>query len=353
MTGQKKYIKRQIVVVIFASIFLFDSILFIMTGLNSNKVTQVKYKESNAINYKVYLKENNFFDKPYIEQGKTYITSLIDHIHIDFKNEVSFDTSVKGDYKYYIVATIEANKVENEIGNYWTKDYKITDEKEVELDKVTEYVINESIDVDYSKYNDILNTFKNEMKLGNSDGVLKISMVVNSNVNGKEIDLPIKSNLILKLPLSQTSIEASIDSDVKDNVKTVTKLIKNTGPIYTFYTVIGIILGLLAIFMIVIYIKNHKRFNEKNKYEKTLKRIISTYDSVIVNIDALPDLQGYNVIKVQSFEELMDAHSEVRMPINYYYSKTESAFFLFNNNTVWQYVLKNERLAKRRVKNEE
>ena len=353
MTGKKRYIKKQLVLVIFASIFLFGSILFVMTGLNSNRILEVKYRENNTVDYKVYLKENNFFDAPYIEQGKTYITSLIDHIHIDFKNRVEFDTLVKGDYKYYIVATIEANKANNEIGNYWTKDYKITNEKAIKLEKATEYTINESVDVDYSKYNEILNSFKNEMGLGNSDGVLKISMVVNSNVNGKNVDIPIKSNLILILPLSQTAIEASIDSEVKDNVKTVTKLTKQTGPIYVFYTVFGIVCGLLSILMIVIYIKNRKRYDKENIYEKTLKKITTTYDSVLVNINALPNLDGYNVIKVESFEELIDAHSEVRMPINYYYSKKASAFFLFNNNTVWQYVLKNDKLAKRRVKNEE
>ena len=45
------------------------------------------------------------------------------------------------------------------------------------------------------------------------------------------------------------------------------------------------------------------------------------------------------MIKVESFEELIDAHSEVRMPINYYQTKDYSIFLLFNDNTAWKYVL--------------
>ena len=77
-------------------------------------------------------------------------------------------------------------------------------------------------------------------------------------------------------------------------------------------------------------------------------RILSTYDSIIVNIKELPNLEGYNVIKVESFNELIDAHSEIRKPINYYKEKDLSAFFLISDNIAWKYIIYKKR--KRRIK---
>ena len=76
-------------------------------------------------------------------------------------------------------------------------------------------------------------------------------------------------------------------------------------------------------------------------YDKELKRILSTYDGIIVNVSSLPDLEKFNVIKVKSFDELLDAHSEVRLPINYYRQKNRSTFILVNDTMLWMYILKN------------
>ena len=75
-----------------------------------------------------------------------------------------------------------------------------------------------------------------------------------------------------------------------------------------------------------------------SNYHKEINKILSTYDSIIVNSDNIRDLSKYNVIKVNKFEELLDAHSEVRMPINYVEVKENySIFVLINNDVAWIY----------------
>ena len=49
----------------------------------------VNYVENSSIDYKVYLKKNNYFDTPFLEKNKVYITSLIDYIDIDFSYKPS------------------------------------------------------------------------------------------------------------------------------------------------------------------------------------------------------------------------------------------------------------------------
>lgn len=340
---KKEHIKRQVILSMFFLLLAILGTVCLIIGYNNKKIVSLKYKEYNDIDYKVYLKDNEYFDSNYIDMGKTYITSLIDHIHIDYKYNIDYDQKVKAKYKYKVVAQIEANKTDNESGNYWTKKYDVTKYHDDSISNLSNYSINQSVDIDYNKYNEILKGFKNTVGLTNSEGILKVYLEVESNVETEEIKTPIDSKLILKMPLSQLAIEASIDSDVNNRVKDITKTIKNDNPIYLLLTIVGVLSILFAIAILWIILKNRRVYQINNKYEVELNKITNTYDSIIVNVKELPSLDDYNLINVESFDELIDAHSEVRMPINYYQTKDYSIFLLFNENTVWKYVLEKKR----------
>ena len=107
---------------------------------------------------------------------------------------------------------------------------------------------------------------------------------------------------------------------------------------YRIGVVFSFLLAVICIILILITRNNQKN---DNKYYVELKRILNTYDGIIVNVSSLPDLEKFNVIKVRSFDELLDAHSEVRLPINYYRQKHKSTFILVNDTMLWMYVLRN------------
>ena len=340
---KNNHVKRQLILMILFILLLFLGILCLFIGYNNKKTVSLKYRENNDIDYKVYLKDNEYFDSDYIDKGKTYITSLIDHIHIDYKYNIDYDQQVQASYKYKVIAQIEANKTESSPGNYWTKQYDVTKYHNDSVESISNYSINQSVDIDYNKYNEILKGFKNSVGLANSEGILKVILLIESEVDGEKISSPIDSKLILKMPLSQLAIEATIDSDVNNRVKDISKTVKDNNPIYLILTLVGILSLLVAILILWLILRNRHIYKLNNKYEVELKRITNTYDSIIVNIEDLPDMSEYNLIKVESFEELIDAHSEVRMPINYYRTKDYSIFLLFNDNTAWKYVLEKKR----------
>ena len=129
--------------------------------------------------------------------GKTYITSLIDHIEVDFDYNIGFNDTIDADYKYKIIAKIEANKSDTTSkSNYWTKEYTLVEENLKSIKKQPSYTINQHINVDYNKYNAILNEFKKTLGLNSSTGVLKVYLDISSNVKTKDISTPIKSNLL-------------------------------------------------------------------------------------------------------------------------------------------------------------
>ena len=340
------YRKKQVTLFIFFLALLLLGVLSLNIGLNNEKKVSLKYSEDNNIDYKVYLKDNDFFDTKYIEKGKTYITSLIDYIHIDFKYKISFDNLVKVDYRYKVVARVEANKADNESGNYWNKEYDITSLKKQELSNVSDYSINESIDVDYNKYNEILNSFKEKVGIGNLDGILKIYLKVESDARSDDIATPIESNLILKLPLSQLAIEAAIDSSADNNIKTITETRKNDALIFRILNISAIVFIALSVIVLLLIFRNRRIYASNNKYELAVRKILNTYDSIIVNVEEEPDVKGYNLIRVKSFEELLDAHSEIRLPINCFQGRKYTVFVLLNDNTAWKYILENKGVRK-------
>lgn len=103
----------------------------------------------------------------------------------------------------------------------------------------------------------------------------------------------------------------------------------------------SIILSALFIILTIclgIYLKEEP--DEYSAYVKNKKRILKTYDSVIVEVENIPNIAGKNIIKVKSIEDLVDAQLELREPI-YYKNDNDSCFFLLlHYNEACVYILK-------------
>jgi hypothetical protein len=318
--------------------------IYFQKSFNNFQINIMNYKENNSVDYKVFLKPNNYFETPYLEKGKTYITNLIDYIDTEFIYNVEFDNKVKGTYDYKIVATISANKTDDDNSNYWSKSYILKEQKDNKVNNASNLYLSEKVKIDYNKYNDLLNSFKKEFALAVS-GILKVELVITTNLNSEVItkDINIDSNLSWDIPLTLQAVEASINLEEGVKVeKTITEKIAISDQKYQNYRLFGFAnfgISICLLFVLFWYSKEEK---ERNIYEVSLKRILSTYDSVIVNIKVMPSMSDLQQIKVESFEELIDAHSEVRMPINYYNDKKREAsiFFLISEGVVWIYILK-------------
>ena len=107
MFKERKYVLAYVIAIL--SIFL--GIIVTIFGFNDTTLKNISYNEEGSkVNYKVFLKENDYFTDKYLGEGETYITSLIDYININYNYAIKFSEKVSGDYTYNIVATILANK---------------------------------------------------------------------------------------------------------------------------------------------------------------------------------------------------------------------------------------------------
>ena len=68
----------------FIVIFIMLSMIFLKNALATKKYTSLYYNEKSNLDYKVYLKENPYFDEPYLGKGNQYIATLIDYVDVTF-----------------------------------------------------------------------------------------------------------------------------------------------------------------------------------------------------------------------------------------------------------------------------
>ena len=89
-----------------------------------------------------------------------------------------------------------------------------------------------------------------------------------------------------------------------------------------------------------IYQFSNISINEQEVYNRTLKKIVKTYDPVLVNVDSFPKLNNKSVIKTNKINDILDAQSEIRKPIYYLIGKDSTAFYLINEDIFLIYFLK-------------
>ena len=61
----------------------------------------IKYNINSDIDYKVYLKQNDFYETEYLDKDMVYVASLIDRIKVkyDYNFKVNMNSSIDFDYK--------------------------------------------------------------------------------------------------------------------------------------------------------------------------------------------------------------------------------------------------------------
>ena len=127
----KQWIRVFLLIIVIAVIVV--SIVSIVKALNPKQAGREKlysYNYTSNLNYKVYLKNNQFFTAPYIGMNKQYIASLIDHIDVDAVYNFQSTEELNYNYNYEIVATAKGlyQNTDGEDVEVWSKEYPIANQ---------------------------------------------------------------------------------------------------------------------------------------------------------------------------------------------------------------------------------
>ena len=334
---------------VFLASLVFSILGFVLARIGFHDIkNEIIFEEAKNIDYRVYLNPNEYFEEDYLPMNQSYITSLIDFIDVKFAYKIDFNEKLSGEYSYYIKAIVEA-KEETSNNNYYTKEYILLPKKTKSYKYLTSIILNEVVKVDYPTYNELLINFKNDYGI-DMDGNLKVVLVIENKAldpvyeetitktSQIELDVPLTSNVV-EVPISATDdTENGVLKEIsipKDGISYL--LCKIFG--ITFY-IFAFVFVLYLIYLSVISIKM------ESVYYRKLRRILKVYDGIIVNLKTMPKFTRESILTVSTFEELIDAHSEIRNPINYINEKDGAIFLLMSDGYNYYYKLKRELFSK-------
>lgn len=330
-------------VILFLSLVV-TSYIFINKSIVIQEAKNVSYEEHGNTDYKVFLKDNIYYEDKYLDKNMSYIANLIDYISVDYNYKFKADTLFDGEYSYKIRADLEILNAENKT-LFFTKKYDLIKEKTFTIENQNEYNIVENIKIDYDHYNSLANGFKSSYGVDTESNLI-IYLDIYRNIDQNSINNPnINGNGTIKLtiPLSEKAINIKMDSMEINNKNVITSLddyyledIK--------YLIIGIISLIVSLFLFIKIVKRLSRLSiSPTDYDKTLKKILNQYDRLIVTTSSMPNLEKNNIIKLKEFVELLDAKDNLHKPI-FFIEVTphqKAYFFIQDDDKIILFTLKN------------
>ena len=308
--------KRLILQAIALALVVIIALGSFLTYDRMNRTYYIEYTEDSTIDYQVIYQNNPYFDDLVRGKDQSYIAHLIDHITADFRYQMNMDASnVDFDYSYNVLAKLVIEDREN------GKPYYTLEEQLIPCTQKTarggsNVKIREQVDIDYQKFNGAATEFMNHYNLEEATATLIVSLDVQmlsscdqferSNENAYSTDLRIPLNKLTMDIVSTSSAPAS-QSKV---------LAYNTAINKQIFLVLGYVaaaMALLQTLLLVVYM--HLTKNEDIAYTARVRKLLSSYSSYIQRMEGDFDDQGYQVIRIKRFEDLLGIRDTLQAPV--------------------------------------
>ncbi len=336
---RKEGIKKLIIIIICTALIgiVLLSVYFI-SGTNK----KITYKESNNIDYKVMLKDNDFYEDNYLDKDKGYIASIISSILItDYNYYMDFNNDVNYDYSYKLVAEIDVKDEKNDSNIYHFSEV-LSEGKDIKAEGDINVNIKD-LAVDFPKYNNIINKFKDIYELNNISSNLNVNLYIDVNsINGKETknfkDKKV-SSLIVPLTLNTVKIDTSKNINETKGIMELDN--SNYQNWILLLGVLFLIICLIYIICLIIYIRKSR--TAQMIYDKEIKSIMSNYDGYIQKISDTYDMGTSQVLKLESFNDILEIRDTLKQPILMLENdKKDGTFFIIpaTNNIIYAYALR-------------
>lgn len=356
---QRKRRRHKIKLAISSMTLIILGVVLITTYFKLTKNEYNYYKEKANVNYKVNLKENEFYQDNYLDESSTVIASLIKDIVVDFKYNLNLEQKQDYTYSYKIVAktTVKENSKDNVI-------YETTDElvnKNLQQEQGKQLDISEEVSIDYNEYNEKINKFINLYRLDNTTNTLELDMYVyaNNKYDGTQIN---KNNkvMVLNIPLTTKTVDISIGSNV---VQDEGEILLKKSEYQNIKYVLGIGIALVAVGAIILamfikYVIDTR--SAETMYAQELKQILFNYKAYIQQTNNAIKEDDYKIIQINTFNEILGLRDTMQSPILMYTEDEElrTKFIIINDGILYVYILgakeiRNELRAKNAEKKKE
>ena len=310
-----KHRKIITIVMYLSSTFILICGLFLFYRFYSlNKAHYIKLTESSKLDYNVCLKENDFFGTKCLDKDNQYVASLIDYIPASFNYSLLFsDNSFDYNYSYKIDAKFNVIDKDNK-RTLFTKTETLYQSETIKTNNKAN--IHYDLNIDYNKYNDILNSFITLYDLDETSNTLEVFMHVNVSSSGNTSmdDISKDSVISLSIPLTRKTVNIDIKGISSDHNAT-NILVKNTNryKFILFFAVAPIVIAMIIYIYVLYYTNKNKTVLEI--YQKRIKKILNMYDSYIQRITGSYPIGASQICKVARFKDILEIKDSSDKPL--------------------------------------
>lgn len=314
------------------ALFVSASVL-IITTLSSNEVREIKYVEDSSVHHKVCLTSNDPYNVQCLEEGTMYSSNTASNIPIEFHYEAKFKEAIDYDLSYYVVLSHRIYDASNE-SNISYEDENLIVEKTNIRKNQNPASVDVNAEIDYLKYQKFVTEYQTKYSM-NTKSVVDVILYVDDGVETRNVAQ-------VQIPLGVENFNISKKS-VHDVSQIYTLEVKEWTNRNTLYIVTGSIFILVSLFLMFRLTRlSLLTLNKRTKYQQRLMNILNGYDRLIVIArDGYESTEEKKILKVASFEELLDARSILNKPIIFSkINSIKSEFIVEDEEIIYKYILK-------------
>ncbi len=310
---------------------------------DKGELTSAYDESASSVSYKVYLKPNNTYKESYVigEADRSYPTSLIDYIDLDYNYVVNFAEPVEGDITYKLVALTSADKVDGATtANLWSEEHNIIASQNLHVSG-NSVAISQNTKITYDVYATILRNFEAEARGVVAKGSLNVALVVEGSLKPLNFADPanFNSRLNFTIPIASNSSVEAVTNTKNNQSSKMREIPTHLNLTHLLAVIFGFIMLILAVFITVAYAISRHHKIAAHPYEENIHKLLSAYDGIIVELTHAPVFKTSAVSDVEEFDELLDVYNSVHLPINYYKSRKASYFVIIGDKNAWRYIV--------------
>ena len=306
------------------------AIVFVFNKAFSSKNPEyVTYQENSNVDYKVFLKKNEFYETEYLGKDMIYVASLINKIDVDFNYIFGIDKPSDIIFDYNIIGKLVITDNEGK-NTFFEKEYTLLKTINEDINVQKNHRINKKVSINYGYYNNLANKFRANYGVDTNSNLI---VTLNIRERGKKHNIKNSNNMSLTIPLSEKAI--NIKMDYKEiNSKSQIAVDKDFSINSYMYLAIGVLIIAITIILLILLTQLIlKGKPKKSVYDKYIKKILNEYDRLIVETKTAPDLNNEKITNVDSFDELLDVRDNISLPIKFYeVHKHQKCNFYINHN---------------------
>lgn len=290
-------------------LLLIISVFCLKTGLNKNKKKYIQYSDNKNLEYKVMLKENEYYKNQYLEKGNQYIANLIDGINADFKYNFNLDKEYE--YNYRIIGTVDVSDEKTNKTIYTFSEDIVSEKKGTNEGNLG---IIENVNVDFNKYNSLIKQFVASYDLKNVSCKLNLDLKLSIKGTNEKFEKKDFKVMSLEVPLTTNTVAIDTKYDLTDNNNLIE--LKSNGTMKKIVLLAGsimLIVDMVAFIGLIIFIK--KTETDEDRYNNELRKIMNNYDSYISRLEDDFNVKGYQMLKVKKFSDLLEIRDTMQLPI--------------------------------------